>query len=115
MPARYFGVYGRLPTLNQPATLSKRRFSALGDVVVEYAGGAIVGGFVKVGAAPVVRRVVLFDKRSFQPVRVTVSADDGSYAFAGLNPALEKRFMAIAVDHTMTYEPAVADNLTPEL
>ncbi|MDD5277200.1 MAG: hypothetical protein PHR16_14095 [Methylovulum sp.] len=105
---------GRLIPPGQPAVFSARGcFSgAQRNAVIEIDGDGTIGDNVYEGLTPVVRKVWLLDKRNLSVVRTTVSAQDGSYAFTGLNKSL--KFCAISFDPNLVYNDASADNLTPE-
>lgn len=115
MTDRALEEFGRLPTPNQPTGQTNRLIDVLQarNSIFELDGTGEISDHVLEGLTPVVRKVYLLDKRHMGVVRCTVSAEDGSYAFTGLNTSL--KFLAIAIDHTLNYEPATADNLTPEI
>ena len=113
MSANGFESYGRLIPLNQPSVVSAVCYAKnYGNYVAGVNGSGVISGKDKVGASPVSRVVFLLQKPSMSVVRSIISASDGSYQFTSLNRSV--KFLAIAIDNTLTYEPAVADNLTPE-
>lgn len=61
---------------------------------------------------PVRRRVRLFHKLSGRLVRETWSAEDGSYEFRDI---ANDTYLVVAHDHTLQYNAAVKDSITPEL
>lgn len=114
MSARSLDPYGRLPTPNQPATQTNRLVDRglPRHAIFELDGPGMLSGTVKEGAIPVAaRKVFLLDKRNMALLRCTVSASDGSYAFAGLNKSL--KYVVIAFDHTQNFNAVIADSVTP--
>jgi hypothetical protein len=63
---------------------------------------------------PVHRRVVLFDERSSRPIRETWSDPvSGAYSFTGI--AGDRKYTAVAYDHSGAFRAVIADGQTAEL
>lgn len=69
------------------------------------------GGILTVGGQPAERRIILFERATFQVVRDTWSRPDGTYLLDRLNP--DHEYLVLAVDHKKQYEPVAYDFVRP--
>ena len=95
-------------------------FSVYGDVVPVSSvnKGYIAGtgaGIVTVAGKPASRVVYLYARgygsQPLELIDICVSAPDGTYRFDGLD--VSRRYLVLAADHEMAYEPVGWDWVTP--
>lgn len=77
-----------------------------------YIAGEVPDGLVTVGGAPSARRIDLFVRAGCICIGSTWSASDGTYAFHGLDPALE--YDLIGRDFARVYGDVIAYAIRPE-
>ncbi len=68
-------------------------------------------GIVTAGGESAGRDIYLLDVKTFEPLYVTASLDNGHYLFTGLDPNCE--YLVIARDHNRQLEPAAYDYVKP--
>lgn len=72
-------------------------------------------GIVTVAGKPASRVVYLYARKygsqSLELIDICVSAPDGTYRFDGLD--VSRRYLVLAADHEMAYEPVGWDWVTP--
>lgn len=81
---------------------------------LHHGNGFIAGrgdGILTVGGEPAERRILLFDRETFKPVRGVWSRPDGTYLLDRINPGRE--YLVLALDHKKQYEPVAYDFVRP--
>jgi hypothetical protein len=79
-----------------------------------YDGGpGQIAGTVTAGGSPAVRRVRLYDRISGRLLRETWSDESGAYQFD--NVALDRAYTITSLDHTLTHNAVIADNVYAEV
>ena len=77
-----------------------------------YIAGESPDGLLTVGGAPAARRIDLFVRAGCRCIGSTRSAADGTYAFHGLDPAIE--YDLIGRDWARVYGDVIAYAIEPE-
>jgi hypothetical protein len=73
-------------------------FSYSYEIKKPLSGDGGIYGIVAEDGVPVARPVMLFEREFFQPIRRTISTEDGAYSFTNLNR--DREYLVMAVDTT---------------
>lgn len=71
-----------------------------------------IAGTVTVDGQPAVKKVLAFNRATYELLGVTESAADGTWEIKGMPPTKEREVLVLALDDTGKYNAEVADFIT---